>query len=473
MSRPGTSVTLLDTPNIVSLPTDTGTLFITGLAERGTTEPTLVQSLNSFVTKFGSRQTYSSLYDYMETFFREGGNRAFIGRVVGPAATSGELDLLDEDDDVSLTATAIGPGAWSANYKLVVYASGDGFGIRIQDLTTVVLEDSGFLADQAAAINWALNSNYIRLSLGEGELIPDVLAATVLSTGDDDRSNITDTHWDDEQALFVDDLGPGQVAQCGRTGSTAHNQLVSHVDTHNRVALLDLTDSPTPGTLIGNLPTGNPRKVAAFAPWVTIPGLTVGTVRTVPASALVAGLINRNDNIRGPNAASAGAKGIAKYVTGLTQPNWDDDDRSNLNTAGVNVIRNIRGGIRVYGWRSLANPVNDISWLDFGNARLFMALSAELNEVGEGYLFEDITLDTIAGFNDALVGVLLFHFNQGSLYGANAEDAFTVDTGPEVNTASTIANLELHAICGVKMSVFAEYIPIQVVKRQITDSLTL
>jgi hypothetical protein len=53
----------------------------------------------------------------------------------------------------------------------------------------------------------------------------------------------------------------------------------------------------------------------------------------------------------------------------------------------------------------------------------------------------------------------------------NTNNAFTVDTGPAVNTLQTLANLELHAACRVKMSPFAEWVQIQVVKRSITQPL--
>jgi hypothetical protein len=132
------------------------------------------------------------------------------------------------------------------------------------------------------------------------------------------------------------------------------------------------------------------------------------------------------------------------------------------------------GGIRVYGWRSTTDPVTDVPWIDFGNSRLFMDLSAELNSVGENFVFAEIDGQngtTIGSFHDALAGVLLEHFNRGELFGNSADQAFSVDTGNGVNTLVTIAALELHAVCAVRMSPFAEYVQIEIVKRQITQSV--
>jgi len=132
------------------------------------------------------------------------------------------------------------------------------------------------------------------------------------------------------------------------------------------------------------------------------------------------------------------------------------------------------GGIRNYGWRSLTNPASDASWVDFGNGRLYTRLSAELNLVGENFVFWPIDGQnghTISTFHDSLAGQLMFHYNAGELFGDTADQAFAVDTGPNVNTLDTISRNELHAVCRVKMAPFAEWVVIQIVKRQVTQPL--
>jgi hypothetical protein len=137
MPRPGVDVALLETPNPVSLPTDTGTGFAVGLTDRGPLEATLIRSLNQFVTVFGPRVSYSSFYDAVEVFFREGGNQLYVSRVVGPAAVASAAPLLDAHPGgaVSLYAGALGPGAWSGGYYVSTVA-GVGAGtyrIRVHD----------------------------------------------------------------------------------------------------------------------------------------------------------------------------------------------------------------------------------------------------------------------------------------------------------------------------------------------------
>jgi phage tail sheath protein FI len=472
MTRPGVVVKLSEIPSQQALASDTGQWFTSGLADRGPVVPTPIMSQNQFVDVFGDRQTYSPLYDAVEVFFREGGESAIITRIVGPAATTGFKNLVDNAAAVSLVANAIGPGAWSANYKVAVLTGTDPgtFIIQVTDINNVVLEDSGNLPSQNAAYAWALNSSYIRIALGASALNPAPAAAAVLSAGNDDRNNITDAQWQAALDKLTTDFGIGQVSQPGRTSSTAYGQLLAHAASYSRCALLDLVDSSNPATLISSVSTLNSRVSAAYGPWVVVPGLTVGTNRVVPPCSLVAGLIARNDPVNGPNSPAAGNDGISRFAVGVSQPGYKDVDRESLNNAGCNIIRYMSGTVKVYGWRSLADPVSDSSWLDFGNGRLYMGLVSELNNVGENFMFDEIDGQdgqTIGAFHDSLVAVMLGHYNNGELFGNTAEDAFTVDTGHQVNTPETIANLELHAIVNVKMAPFAEYIEILVVKQRI------
>jgi len=464
---------MLDTPGTVSIPTDTGTWFAAGLSDRGPQAPRLILSLNQFVQVYGSRQSYSVLYDAIEEFFREGGNRVYIGRVCGPGATIGTLNLLDAGAAVSLAASAKGPGAWSATYYVAVYVGTGGFGIQVLDPNSVVVEDSGILANQASAVQWSTSSNFINLTVGASLNNPAAMAATHLSAGNDDKSNITDNEWQAAINTFTSDLGPGQVSAPGQTSVTRHSQLVAAAAAMNRVALLDLVDSNNVGTLTGNLPvySQSTRFAAAFAPWVVIPGTTSASTRVVPPSCMIAGMIAGNDPTLGVDSASAGGAGISNYAIGLSQASFTDANRASLNGAGINVIRSMQGEIKNYGWRSLANPVTDQTWIDFGNSRLFCGLSAEFDDIGESYVFQDLNPNVIDNFHNDLAAALLIHYNQGDLYGATPDQAFVVDTSGAVNTPQTIANLELHAVVQVKMTPFAEWIEIQVVKRQISDVL--
>jgi hypothetical protein len=468
--RPGTRIIRRETPPPRSAPTDTSVWFVAGLADRGELKPVRIGSMADFERYFGLRQSYSILWDALDVYFREGGARAYISRVVGPAAVSASKNLLDAGAAVSLVATARGPGAWANTYKIGVRAgTTSGFQIYIQDPNGVEVESSSDLITQADAVDWAKFSSYVSLALGASALVPAVAAAAVFTAGTDDRAAITDTQWLTALDRFTEDLGPGQVSFPGRTSDVAHTQLLAHAAARNRWAVIDLPDSATAATLKASAVAaraGNQRFGMGFAPWVVVPGITPNTLRTIPPSALVCASIARIDNVEGPNQPAAGLLGQAYYAISLSQADWDGTTRNDLYNNGVNVIRSMYGGIRIYGWRSLVDPNADWKWINAANGRLLMSIVSRAGVVAETYVLRQIDGPgiTMAAFHGDLVGLMMEYFVQGALYGATPDEAFIVDTGAQVNTPTTLANNELHAVIAAKMSPDAELVVIEIAK---------
>jgi phage tail sheath protein FI len=401
----------------------------------------------------------------------------YVARVVGPAAVSASKNLLDAGAAISLVASEIGPGSYGNSYKVAVLTPlVAGYRIQVQDTGGVPLETSPDLADQPAAVNWAKNSSYIRIALGVSSNNPAVAAGAALASGNDDRASITDTQWLNALTTFTNDLGPGQVSMPGRTTDTAHQQLMAHADALNRSAILDLPDTATTATLLTSVQTARGsvgKRGASFAPWVITPGIVVGTTRTVPPSALVAAKCAKTDAEFNPNTPAAGTNGVADYAIDVSQPAWDGATRNTLNSGGVNVIRNMFGAPRIYGWRSMVDSVAEPSWLDFGNSRLYMAIAAEANNIAETYVLKEIDGQgiVISAFGGALKGMLIPYFTEGALYGQTPDEAFFVDVGVQVNTPTRLANNELHAVISLRMSPFAELVVIEIVKVGTTESV--
>lgn len=478
--RPGTQIVRTTTPPIRSAPTDTGVWFVAGLTDRGKLEATLIQSLQQFVNVFGARQAYSVLYDAIETFFHEGGSRVYVSRVVGPSATVSTATLNDAagTPQPTLRVEANGPGAWGNSLNIAVLA-GDttgNFKLQVSDDVLGILETSPDLVDKAAALAWAQSSSYINLvDLGTSVNDPAVVAATSLTGGADDRGSITDTQWQQALDRFDKDLGPGQVSAPGRTTTAGQQQLIQHSVDHNRVAILDAPDTATVATLISTAASvrGNGQYAALFAPWLQVPGLSSGTVRLVPPSAGVAGRIAVVDSSDNPNVPAAGTRGQLQFATGLSQPGWTDAQRDQLNSAGVDVIREIFGGVRIYGWRTTVDAVVNPNFVNFANSRLTMGITSELDGILEEFLFDEIDGRgaLLSDLKGALNGALLAWFQLGALYGNTPDAAFYVDTGDQVNTPETIANHELHAVVSLRMSEFAEFIELRLIKRSISEAV--
>ena len=475
MALPGVSVTVGDASPNRSTPVDSGTAFVVGLTDRGAVgAPVLVRSLSEAKRTLGPRVTYGVTIDALETFFREGGNRAYVSRVVGPDPAVADANLSDGTNS-TLTVSAVSPGDWGDDIDVSVSAGSESgtFVISVSDDGDVV-EISPDLADNTAAVAWASNSNYIRLEdLGEGE--PEAQTVS-LSGGDDDRANITDAEVEAALTAFSSDLGPGQVLYPGATDGDSHLALAAHAAANNRVALLDATDTATAGTIVTEALAvragGDGKYAALFAPWATIPGLSAGSSRTVPYSAVQAGLIARSDGAtNNPNIAVAGENGTTRYATGLSQ-SYSDDDREALNDAGATVAIVKFGQVRTYGTRSLANPSTQDNWVQFQNARLASLIAAQAERVAESFLFDQIDGRglKLAEFAGDLQGILLPLYNLGALYGATPEEAFVVDVD-SVNTDETAANGELNAAIAVKMSPAAERVVIEINKVRTQEAL--
>lgn len=478
MARPGTSIIISETPPPRSAPTDTGVWFVAGLTEKGAADsPHALQSMSDYTRLLGSRVSYGFLYDALDAFFREGGNKAYVARVVGPAADVAEFMLVDGGSADTLLVQANSPGEWGNSLNIAVLSgdAGGEFKLQVSHDTDGTLETSPSLVDKDAAMSWAENSDYITLTDQASTNDPAAIAAQSLSGGTDDRNNIADAHWLTALNLFARDMGPGQISAPGRTTANGHGQLLDHAYAKNRIALLDPTDTGTKATLLTEAAavTNNVRYGGMFAPWVKVPGVVAGTTRTIPPSALVAGLIARSDVRNSQNVPAAGDNGQSVYSVDLSQAAWDDDDREELNAAGVSVIRAMLGGIRVYGWRTLADSVSDPNWVNLANSRLLMALVAQADVVAESFLFDEIDGAGIkmGEFNGALKGMLLPYWNSGSLFGATPDEAFFVDTGPAVNTPETLADNQLRAVISLRMSPMGELVTIEIVKKSIAEAV--
>lgn len=272
-------------------------------------------------------------------------------------------------------------------------------------------------------------------------------------------------------------LGPGQVFVPGATGKAVGNQddVLDHAAANNRIALLD---AATPTSTAAQLTTqattlaasANARYGALFAPAGIIPGLTAGTTRTVQYAAIEAGIMSRNSSRYSPNVPAAGVNGVSRSAIDLSAT-YTDAERESLNTAGVDIARLIYGQVETYGYRTLASVAS--GWSNLGNARLNMEIVAKAEAIGERYIFAQIDGRRIkvSQFAAELSAMLVPYYELGSLYGSTAQEAFFVDVGPSVNTDATIAAGELHAVIGVRMSPFAEYVVIEIVKVAADQSL--
>lgn len=486
MVRPGVEVHMKSAPPRRSAPTDTGTAFFAGITQRGRVDQAvLIRNMDEYQTYFGTRVSYGLLYDACDAAFQLGAAQIYVGRVVGPAATKDTRTFNDAGAAPSIAVDSIGPSVTGWSAQVVAGAVAGTAHVVVTDATGTILTQSPDYAAPTDFANWSNQDNFIRIR-ALGANVPAASAVVALAGGADDRANITDAvKAAAYPVLFPAGLGVGQLAYPGATTTQAQADLANFAQASGRVALLDMVDTPVLATLTaaGDAFRASAAKLALSetfvhmcADWHVIPGVTGGTTRTVPPSAIIAGLIAASDaRSANPNVPAAAANGQSSITLRLSQVDRSDADRAALNLKGISTFRNVYGVYELYGYRTMFDPTIDASaaWDEFSAARTRMAISADLLACGEQFAITQIDgrRQQIAKFDGAARAVLSRYWALGALYGASASEAFALDTGPSVNTPQTIQNKELHAKVGIKTSPFAEWVVFDVVKVPVTGTV--
>lgn len=478
MTTPGTQIVSRAAPPSGAGPSQTGTWHIAALTERGPTDaPRRLLNLSDYDKHFGTNRVFTQR-DAVEAHFRNGGSEVNLIRIVGPAATKATVALPGAAAALSISVDSIGEGPVPFLAEVVV--NGGTYVLSVFE-AGVAIQSSPPLTTAADAVAWAATSPYIRVrATGAVPPVATVVGGVAIAGGVDDRAAVTDVHRVAAINKIPKGDGPGQVSIPGATTTASHTGLSAHALANNRFPVQDLPDTAVEANLIAAADafraaaTDDEEGYSFLAEgWHTIPGVTVGTTRVVPPSAIVSALMAKNDALTGnPNEPAAGINGIPSYSLGIARANWSDAARGRLNAAGVNVFRFKNGANRLYGYRTAAN-VNGPSapWLNAANARLRMALQSDADNLAEPFVFSQITKVKIAEYQGVLTGMLLQYYNLGALFGDTPAEAFIVDTGPAVNTAERIAARRLSAVMGLRMSEFAEIVYMEFVKVPVTEVL--
>jgi hypothetical protein len=456
-----------------------------GVTQRGPLAAKATRSDADLAALFGARDTGGYLHDSAETKFRIGGGEVVVSRVVGPNPVAASINLFDAagstaPGDVALVLTAAEVGAWGNGLKPTVTVDGGNFVISVTHDDDGAIATSPALADRAAAAAWAATIDEFDITLGASNEDPRAMAATNLTGGDDDRANITPTQWQEAFDRFLPDFGAGQVLAPGITTDAVLDVVRAHAAAHgDRFAFLDLPDTRDTETLLPLLAAlrdnTDGRYGAVWLNWSIIPGLLPGATRTVPRSAVQAGLEARNAaNGLTAGEPAAGDLGAHPFVTGLTQDPWTEDELEALNEAGGNVALVKGGAVRTYGYRTLVDPNGpDQGWIDVAHARTNMQIVAAAEEIAERYVFRQIDGKghVLGEFAGELSGMLAALHAKGALYGETPDEAYVVDVGPGVNTPESLAARIVKAAIAVRFSPTAEFVRIEIVKTPITESL--
>lgn len=460
-----------------------------GLTKRGPTTVELVTSFGQFQRIYGGFMDGSYLAFAVDGFFRNGGSRCFIGRVVkSDAATAGLLTLLP------IKFYAVGPGKWgnrvgilienaSLNkaelFKLTIgYWDDEDFLIASPPLSLKELKDRATLLEvydnaspnrtspdyYVTKVNAA--SNLVKLETPTSTDRPDNTSEFQLLVGGDDGTNLTSVQF----------TGSAAVPPSERTGLAAFEQ----VDEINIVNVPDLYNVTDPDTLIDNVvshcenmkdrfavldaeqsktdipnffPPKDSKYAAIYYPWIEVSNPLTGGRMLMPPGGHVAGIYARSDVERGVHKAPANevVRGALDLEFQITKGEQDI-----LNPRGINVIRAFPGrGIRVWGARTVST---DPEWKYVNVRRLFLFLEESIDEGTQWVVFEPNNEQLWARVKQTVTQFLTTVWRTGALMGTTPEEAFFVKVDRTTMTQDDIDNGRLIVEIGVAPTKPAEFV---------------
>lgn len=485
MTGPIVKVTTAETPQSGGSSLSNGTAFVVGAASYGPEEPTLVRSLSEAESLYGPRSEAESqkLYDALNTFFALGGAKAYVNRVLGSGSAVGKLELETGGKTKVLIVESKYKGTFANQLELTIPSGGETISVT-NALTGEVVETvkigakaetGGPYPKKTAYVTITEGSNY---STGKGEALKE-LTITKLASG----ANPTPTKAETTKAIegFGKSLGAGQlivpIATYG-VEEGVHTAMGEHAQKFNRIAICDLKEAGVEKVTVatlkaekGTYPTSISGYMLFTASTCVVQGVTIGTTRTVLSSAVVAGLCAQVSQTGNDNQAPAGESWpISPYVQSFTNP-FKQTEVEELSTAGIISFKEVNGIPCLYGFvTALSEEKDEIFW-QASASRERMALSAASEIIGNKYLFKTIDGQGILlhRFKGDLQALLLLHWKNKAIFGAEAPEAGIVNVDEPVNTPATEAKGELKAELIVKISPYANIVAIQIVSTPITE----
>lgn len=438
-----------------------------GWAPQGPTDQAgLVLSWADYERAYGGLHPKSYLSYAVSHFFANGGQQAYVVRLVSEDAESAEWSA------GGLTLTASGEGKWAEDYGIAVKrlmdddgAETDRFGLTIvrgKDLTederqTVeVFPNLSLDPDDTRFVETVVNeeSAIVNATVKSDEVPATAKADFLQHNGEEDKDlQPADTaFW---KAVFPDlpDDGSPPRGVC----------LLDRVDLFNLLCVPGLTDRGHLGELAGfcqkrrafliadadeeqNFQAVKPisglegRNAALYHPWVRMPDpRQEGRLRSFPPSGVVAGIYARTDTTRGVWKAPAGIDASITGARGL-KATLTDPESGILNQKAVNALRvfPVYGPV-VWGARTCRGndeigdewkyvPVRRTAL--FLEETLFRSLKWVVFEPNDEPLWAQIRLNVGAFMHD--------QFRKGAFQGATPRDAYFVRCDRTTTTQTDI-----------------------------------
>ncbi|MGC5328281.1 phage tail sheath family protein [Brevibacillus sp. SYSU BS000544] len=481
----------------------TSTAGFLGITERGPTALRFVSSFDQFQRIYGDFIEDGYLAYSIDGFFRNGGQRCFVGRVVKQNATESETtingtrfkakELGQWGDRIAIRIENAAINDPDKRFKLIIaywkktdfpsnFNGGDNPTETVKKLLDLArvrgrIEEFNNLSIEESDPNYFLtkindSSNLVVVSVSE--------PATRPTNNDSDHLFQPLTGGSDGDTLqassFTGDAtaGPGQrtglvafegideislitVPDIHWLDDNAKNELIGQMIVHcealkDRFVVVEGPKVPTTNILDlkGNIDN---KYVATYSPWIKVFDPLSNKPKPVPPGGHIVGIYARSDQQRGVHKAPANeiVRGALELEFNITKR-----DQDTLNPIGVNVIRSFPGrGILVWGARTTAtNPL----WKYINVRRLFNFLEESIEEGTQWVVFEPNDEKLWARVKLSITEFLTRVWRDGALMGSKPEEAFFVKIDRTTMTQNDIDNGKLIALIGIAPVKPAEFV---------------
>lgn len=488
--RPGVYISerLLPAP-IANAGTANAAAAAIGAFSRGPEGVTLVTSWYDFVNTFGE---YSNAYPAtfgIGSFFQNGGSELYVRRVLSSTASASASPIAPASGTTAVgTITAKNKGADGNNlrfqlsastisglWNLAVYReSGASAGdvssandVLVETFTNVSINDplsSDYIVN---VVN--LNSSLINVSIQSGSTTPATARVPLVGGSNGtapvaaDYTGVLAQFETIDRPLVI--FAPEIISVLGATaGKTVQDAVVSWAAVNDAFAVVD---TPAELEVAAALTYAAGFAATSFAAvyyphfYVRDPlGRSATALRKVGPAGAIAGLYLSTDRSSGPFKAPAGVTANIRGALALEKAFTNTElDSLNSSTSPINAIRNIPGsGIVSMGARTLLQDGTANKYINMRRSLIFIKKS--LNNLSQFALFENNNEDLWRQINTVFDVFLNDYRNQGGLRGNTAAQAYFIKVDAENNTASTIANGEVHIQVGVALQYPAEFVVI-------------
>lgn len=491
----------------------TSTVGFLGQTERGSIRPTLITSFEAFTRNFGGFLNNSFLAYAVDGFFRNGGKRCYVSRIVKKFEGEGDVDINQSEKLAKkeieagagkITLYAVGPGMWGNRlyydikesnvhkddnqyFDLTIYYFSkdvsedqvnsnnfkpEKYGAIIESVKDVSIKPTSnkYYKNELNSLShlvWA-DDDLLNFPEGDIEKPADTEGKEKFDIEQFDEEEIEAIDYDGETIIEIKENVPLKYYSgikglekiddisivCAPENATIEglpDKIIQHCeDKKDRFAIIDANRNPNFAELF---PVRDSKYAAVYTPWLYVYDILTNNKKLIPPSGHMAGIYARSDTERGVHYSPANL-GMAGVID--LQQEIDKRTQDIINPKGINAIRKFPGrGNIVWGARTMSS---DPMWKYISVRRLFIFIEKSVERSTQWAVFEPNNQRLWSRIRTTLIEFLKVVWRDGALMGETPEEAFFVKCDSTVMTQNDFDNGRLIVIVGLAVVKPAEFV---------------